>query len=361
MRRAQSGIDAIGGERLGKGDGVGLLAGRHHQPPGHTLGNKAGAPGRARGDHGQPARHGFEGDIAEGLGDAGVEEDVAAGERLPERLAGLEPGKDRAGQIGSEPAARRAVADHQHLVRHAARAQLDDRLGEHVEAFLHHQPPEEHDGDVRLGQPERAPPFGIAARGGEDRAIHSAAPQPDIGVHLHRQQLVDHALRRGDQRVAAGVEAPQQADDQRFEEGHVVIARIGFEPGVDRGEHRNVMILRPPQRRMARGIGRGDVDDIGLEGFQIALHRCANSGGQAILAASLHRHRHIGQADQIAGGLEIGIGDLGRIDAHLRAFGQQRADQAVQRLIGPVAGVVVVAAEQGNAKIGNLHGSARLG
>src|SRR3546814_20950429 len=49
----------------------------------------ARAAGGARGDDGQPARHGFKRHIAEGFGDRRVEEDVARGERMGEIRAAL--------------------------------------------------------------------------------------------------------------------------------------------------------------------------------------------------------------------------------------------------------------------------------
>ena len=362
MGGAQSRIAAIGRKGRGEGGGIGCHAARRRdQSSGDTIGDKAGAACRSGGDHRQAAGHRFERDIAESLGDRGVEEHIPAGERLSQRLAGLEAGEDAAGQVRLEPAARGAIADHQHLVGGTRFAQAGDGLGKDIEALFHHQPSEEDDGDVVVREAETAAPFGIAPRGGEDRAVHPPAPQPDAGVHPHRQQLVDHRLRGRDQRVAAVVEALEALDDQRLEEGHIVIARIGLEAGVDAGEHRQAPRTRPAQRGVGGRIGGGQVDDIGREGLQIALHRRAEVSRHAIFAPALHRHRHIGHADKIAGGREIGFVDLGRIDAHLRPARQQRADEAVQRLVGPVAGVVVVAAEQGNAKVGYVHGAAPLG
>ena len=63
----------------------------------------------------------------------------------PRSAPAWKPAKHRVGQPLLEPFARRAVADHQHLVPDLAARQPVDRVGEDVEALLHHQPADEAD------------------------------------------------------------------------------------------------------------------------------------------------------------------------------------------------------------------------
>ena len=62
-----------------------------------------------------------------------------------------------------------------------------------------------------------------------------------------------------------------------------------------------------------------------------------------------------GHADEVAGRLERRVVDRRRIDAHLRALAQQIADQPVERLVGAVADIIVIAREQGDAEVARLH------
>ena len=55
-------------------------------------------------------------------------------------------------------------------------------------------------------------------------------------------------------------------------------------------------------------------------------------------------------------GFERRILDRRRIDAHLHALPQQIFDEAVERLVGAVAHVIVIARKQGHADVGRLHG-----
>ena len=69
--------------------------------------------------------------------------------------------------------------------------------------------------------------------------------------------------------------------------------------------------------------------------------------------------RNGGDADHFAVGLEGRALDGGRIDANRRALAQQIVDQPVQRLIGAVPDIIVIAAEQGDAELGNIHRESR--
>ena len=110
-----------------------------------AVADQVGGAGRLGGDHRQAAGHGFERDVAERLGDRRVEEHVGAGERAREVVAGLLADEDRVGQLLLEPRPRRAFADDQHAVLMPRSIEGVDRVGEDVEALLHHQPAEEDD------------------------------------------------------------------------------------------------------------------------------------------------------------------------------------------------------------------------
>ena len=120
---------------------------------------------------------GYSGDEIDAYVDDKVEkarlEDIAR-QRLAEFGTRLEPCEYAARQRLFKPAARRAVADDEHLVRHLTLAQLDDGLGKDVEALFHHQPAEEDDRHIVIGKPMRAPPFEIALRRIEHSSVDSA-------------------------------------------------------------------------------------------------------------------------------------------------------------------------------------------
>jgi len=62
-----------------------------------------------------------------------------------------------------------------------------------------------------------------------------------------------------------------------------------------------------------------------------------------------------GKVDQIPGRRESGrLGDR-RIDPHRRALAQQIAGEPVQRLVRPVADIIVIAAEKGDAEVRHVH------
>src|SRR3546814_5895725 len=96
------------------------------------------------------------------------------------------------------------------------------------------------------------------------------------------------------------------------------------------------------------------MDQIGRERFQIAPHPPGDSACHAIFAAPADQ-RHRGHVDQIAGRGEGGFGDGGRIDAHVHPAREQMPDEQVERLIGAVTDIVIVAAEQRHAEIARLH------
>ena len=60
-------------------------------------------------------------------------------------------------------------------------------------------------------------------------------------------------------------------------------------------------------------------------------------------------------ADDVAGRCESRVLDGRRIDADLNALPQQITDEAVQRLVGTVADVIVIARKEGDAEVARLH------
>ena len=174
-------------------------------------------------------------------------------------------------------------------------------------------------------------------------------------MHLLRLQFGDLALRGRDQRIAAAIEAPQDPLDRGLEEAEPIIARVGLEPRVDRCQHRQIALARPFERPMCHRIGRGQMQHIGCEFRQVRAHLGVDPQGQAIFAAALHRHAGIGHIDEIARRREVGFGHHRGIDAQRRALAQQIVSQPVERLVGPVAGIIVVPAEKRDAEIGHIH------
>src|SRR3546814_12091219 len=70
----------------------------------------------------------------------------------------LEADEIGVGQARFEPFARRSLANHDDLVRHAAPLKHVDGVGKNVEPLFHPQPPEECDGRNVVLDPERAAP-----------------------------------------------------------------------------------------------------------------------------------------------------------------------------------------------------------
>ena len=117
------------------------------------------------------------------------------------------------------------------------------------------------------------------------------------------------------------------------------------------------MAARPGDGAVVEEFGRGDVDDIGGEGLQVLARRLGQIATQAIFGAAAghrdRRHRH-----EVSGGWESRRIDRRRIDAHRHAAVEQMAHEQVQRLIGAVAGVIVIAAEERDTKVRRVHDSA---
>src|SRR3546814_15681988 len=83
-----------------------------------------------------------------------------------------------------------------------------------------------------------AAPGAIAAAVMKDLAVDAARPDADIVVHALLAQQLRHRFRGGEDGVAAPVEAAQESQRQRLEEGEPVITGIGFEARVKTEERR---------------------------------------------------------------------------------------------------------------------------
>ena len=83
------------------------------------------------------------------------------------------------------------------------------------------------------------------------------------------------------------------------------------------------------------------MDDIGCEIDDILANARREGHRNAIFAAPWNRERR--HADEIAGRLEIGVGDGRRIDAHRGTMCQQIADEAVQRSLAGREVIKVIA------------------
>ena len=101
---------------------------------------------------------------------------------------------------------------------------------------------------------------------------------------------------------------------------------------------------------MPQKFGRGDMDDIRPERLEIGARLRGQSAAELILATPSD-HREGGHIDEIAGRRKSGFGDGRRIDANGYAAVQQMPDQEVERLVGAVAHIIVIAAEQRDAKL----------
>ena len=167
-------------------------------------------------------------------------------------------------------------------------------------------------------------------------------------------QQVDHALRRRHHPVEPVVEALLDADDQRLEKADAVIAEIGFEARVDRCHRGDAVPVRPFDRGMAQEFGRRAMDDVGRKRFEVAAYARGKPAREPVFVAP-RGQRHRRHVDQIAGRREGGSRRRRRIDAQRHARRQQVRGEQVQRLIGAVADIIIIAREQRDAEIGNIH------
>src|SRR3546814_10331627 len=140
-------------------------------------------------------------------------------------------------------------------------------------------------------------------------ALDPAGPDADVVVHPLLAQHLRKAFGRCDQRVAAAIEPAQPGDAERFEEGEIIVAKIGFEARVDRAGDRNAPSPRPGRGLPRHAVGARDMEDVRRELADILAHPGREGQGNTIFAASRDRHRR--QADEIAGSSEESRGGKG--------------------------------------------------
>src|SRR3546814_6966475 len=70
--------------------------------------------------------------------------------------------------------------------------------------------------------------------------------------------------------IDPAIKAFEHPYEDGFEQRQAVIARIGFEPGMERGQRRKPAAAGEADRPVAEPIGRRDMDQIRRERFQIA-------------------------------------------------------------------------------------------
>ncbi len=133
----------------------------------------------------------------------------------------------------------------------------------------------------------------------------------------------------------------------------VIISEIGVEAGVDRGHRRNLVPPRPGHRAVTDDVGTGDMDDIGVELGEVATNARSEPDGQAVFgAAGDGDRRHV---NQVAGRREGRLLNCRRIDPHLDPLAQQISDEPIERLVGPVADIIVIARKEGDAEVVRFH------
>src|SRR3954447_22711459 len=122
---------------------------------------------------------------------------------------------------------------------------------------------------------------------------------------------------------------------------------------MDRRDSGDFVMPRPGDGAVRDDVWAGDVDNVRVELGEVAPDPRRQSNRQPIFCAGGNWDR--GDADEIAGRRESGVLDRRRIDADLDALPQQVSDEAVQRLIGAVADVIVIARKEGDAEVARLH------
>src|SRR5690606_19480213 len=98
-------------------------------------------------------------------------------------------------------------------------------------------------------------PAEVAALRREDFAVDSSFPQGDVVIHPLLAQDIHHSLRRRHERIALAVEMSDPRLARLLQEAQMVIAPIGLEPGVDRGDDRYAARPCPPRGRTRRKVG----------------------------------------------------------------------------------------------------------
>ena len=94
--------------------------------------------------------------------------------------------------------------------------------------------------------------------------------------------------------------------------------------------------------------------DVGIELLEVTANACRQRKREAIFGSAGDWDG--GYVDEVASGREGGMFDRRRVNANLHPLAQQVADEAIERLIGAVAHVIVIAREEGHAEVAGLHG-----
>ena len=264
------------------------------------------------------------------------------------------PVKMASGKPLGEPRPRRAFADHQHSQGNSARLGGVDRVGEHVEPFFEHQPAEEGDdhlvvGDAVRGAERFAAALGIELAAVDRRASRSRCRGSCAGRGGSRRSIRPaRRSHRSGGRSAAGWRARSARaiagdnSQDRFRSGCGPRRRPGF------------------RARRAQLIARCAT----MSGLATWMTLGANAARSRRTAGGMRSGRRYsgaardgdgGDADEVAGRLERRLFDRRRIDPHLGALAQQEADQPVERLVGAVADIIIIAREQGDAQRVGLH------
>jgi hypothetical protein len=230
-----------------------------------------------------------------------------------------------------------------------------NRVREDIQSLFHDHTAEEGDDHLIVTNAVRAAPLHVAPLGVELIAIDPARPDGDVAVHALRTENSPGRFGGRQNNFTAMIEAAHDAPRERFERLKMIISEIGIEPRMHRRHCRDLVPASPADRAMTDKVRARDVDDVRIEPFEVAAHPQWNGNGQAIFRAAGDRDRR--HVNQIARGLERGLFHRRRIDADLNALAEQILDKAIQRLIGAIPHVIVVAREEGDAEVTGLHGA----
>ena len=95
--------------------------------------------------------------------------------------------------------------------------------------------------------------------------------------------------------------------------------------------------------------------DIGIELGKVAADTGWQGYRKPIFGAAGNCDRR--NVDEIASRFESRLINRRRIDADVHTLLQQVADKAVQRLVGAIPDIIVIAREEGHAEVARLHGA----
>ena len=169
------------------------------------------------------------------------------------------PGEDGARHFSFQAGARRAVAHHQAVMRHAMGAQGPERPDQQAQVLFHDHAPHIGNQHLRFADIMGLAPGLIPAAGIEQRMIHASAPEAHRRAHAAFAQFLAHAWRRRQNQISAIVEIDQKARGQGAQGAKAVIAQIGVKTRMAGGHHRNAASAGPGHRRMAAQIRRADM------------------------------------------------------------------------------------------------------